>query len=255
MTDDMGMMTDDMGMMTDDMGMMTDDMGMMTDDMGMMTDDMGIGTDDMGIGTDDMGIGTDDMGIGTDDMEIGTDDMGSDIPVCLTPIAGQLVINEVLANPEGNESSDRNEWVEVLNVTDDYLAFEGLTLWEGGTEEVIFSTGCMAPHSALVLFNQRSVDQWRWTSPPTGDLSTLSSGTFGITNSSDLLVELKRGEVLINSFSASSSLIDSGISANRSPDGDPNGLIVQHSEIPDSIGPLSEGSCPNGATYESGCQP
>ena len=62
-------------------------------------------------------------------------------------MVGQLVINEVLANPDGNESSDRSEWLEIVNTSDEFIEMNGLSLWEAGQEEIVFAQGCMAPQS------------------------------------------------------------------------------------------------------------
>ena len=194
-------------------------------------------------------MGMNDMGMN----DMGMNDMQVVPPTCLSPIAGQLVINEVLANPEGNESSDRSEWVEIVNVTDTHLSFDGLTLWEAGTQEVTFASGCIAPHSALVIYNQKTVVDWVWSSPPTGEVSTDSMGSFTITNSVPLSIELKLDETIINQFNAAVNLIQSGVSINRNPDTSADGDVALHNTLEGVMSSSSEGVCINGATFESNC--
>ena len=128
-----------------------------------------------------------------------------------------------------------------------------MSLWEAGVEEVLFAEGCIAPQSALVIYNQKGVSEWVWSTPPTGLVASESTGTFGITNSADLSLELKRGEVVINHLSAPSSVIVSGVSANRAIDTTADADLILHNELPDVSLTSSPGRCPNGERYESGC--
>lgn len=64
-------------------------------------------------------------------------DGGDDVPECNAALlAGQLVITEVMANPDGDDAG--NEWFEIYNTTSDTLNLEGLVLTaskEDGTSE------------------------------------------------------------------------------------------------------------------------
>jgi hypothetical protein len=64
-------------------------------------------------------------------------DGGDDVPDCEAALlAGQLVITEVMANPDGDDAG--NEWFEIYNTTSDTLNLEGLVLTasrEDGTSE------------------------------------------------------------------------------------------------------------------------
>jgi len=205
---------------------------------------MGIG--EMGVG--EMGVG--EMGVG----EMGPGDMG--VNDCEIPEISELIINEALANPVGNESVDHSEWIEVLNLTDTPLLLEGVSLWSEGELKVNFAALCIPAHSALTLYNLRSPAQWIWSTPPVGDLNHQEDRTFALTNSRPIALELRRGELILNSFQAATSLIESGMSANRNPDATPEGAVNLHIDVPGADGArLSPGLCVNGNRFENLCLP
>ncbi|MCW9024660.1 MAG: lamin tail domain-containing protein [Gammaproteobacteria bacterium] len=57
-----------------------------------------------------------------------------------TPVAGDLVISEVLANPAA-VSDTYGEWFEVLNLSQDSLIIDGLLISDSGTNEHYVDTG------------------------------------------------------------------------------------------------------------------
>ena len=184
----------------------------------------------------------------------GTEMMAGEVPPsCSSPVIGQLVINEVLANPDGNESTERSEWLEIVNTSDQFIEMQQLSLWEAGQEEITFAQGCMAPHSALVIYNQAEPSAWQWSSPPTGQVATESAGSFGMTNSTDILLELKYNEESLNTFNAAQALIESGLSINRSPDASADGVLVLHNTLNELMSAFSMGLCANGARFETAC--
>ena len=106
----------------------------------------------------------------------------------------------------------------------------------------------------LVIYNQAGLAAWQWSSPPTGLLASESTGSFGMTNSTDLLLELKHGDETLNSFSAPQALvIQSGVSINRSPDASADGVLVLHNTLNDLMTSFSTGLCANGARFERAC--
>ena len=62
---------------------------------------------------------------------------------CLPPREGQLMINEVMIDAEGNENTF--EFVEIANLSEQKVRLADVVLTYNGTEKVVFSSGCMEP--------------------------------------------------------------------------------------------------------------
>ena len=174
---------------------------------------------------------------------------------CAVPIIGDLVINEILANPEGNETSTQDEWIEIVNQSSLPIYLEGLELFYRDTLRLSFGSLCLPPQSALTLFNQQPPTFWMWSTPFIGDLETQPLDEFTLVNSANLQLELRTNEgVVLSGWDSSSNLIRSGVSLNRSPDLDLNSDPVLHTSLPEGNGSsFSPGRCPNGFRYEDQC--
>lgn len=190
-------------------------------------------------------------------------DIGGDLggtappPSCGYPLVNDLVINEVLINPDGDENA--NEFIEILNLSDQEINLSGIGLWYQNSSgemilEISFAPGCMAPHSAVVIRNNSRDVPWEW-STPTADSVSLSSGhsPFPLANTRDAVLELRASSgQRLSLMTVPRADIDEGISANRSPDAQESELIAPHAVLNPSAS-TSPGYCPNGARYEERC--
>ena len=182
---------------------------------------------------------------------------GTPPPNCSPPLVNDLVINEVLINPEGDEGV--GEFIEILNISDQAVNLDGIGLWYQSssgelTLEIEFAAGCMAPMSAVVIRNNSRDEPWVW-STPTSDSGALGSGhsTFALANSRDAILELRaRSGQRISQMIVFKAEISEGVSANRSPDAQESDVITSHLELNPSAS-TSPGYCPNGTRYEERC--
>jgi hypothetical protein len=89
-------------------------------------------------------------------LEAGTDvrledaeaDAGPLPPGARAPLAGEIVIDEILSNPGGQDLG--REWVEIANVTSDVLDLSMLNIADA-TTDVAVAAGTLAPGGLLVL--------------------------------------------------------------------------------------------------------
>ena len=175
-------------------------------------------------------------------------------PNCSSPLIGDLLINEVLIDAV-DESAD--EFIELLNQSDVPVNLNRIELLyqtaSGVLEtQITFGPGCMAPHSALVIYNNTHNRPWYWSSP-TIDSPSLSAGhsTFALANSRDAVLELRAGSgQRLSQLLVPRSQITEAVSVNRSPDGEESNesTIVLHNSI--SASSSSPGGRPDGARYE-----
>ncbi len=184
--------------------------------------------------------------------EIAGGEMMMPPPACAAPLVGDLLINEVLIDAD---DESRGEFIEVLNQSDLSVNLDRIELLyqapSGSLEtKITFEPGCMAPHSAMVIYNNTREQSWFW-STPTADSQALGSGhsTFGLANSRDAVLELRAGSgQRLSQLTVPRSDITEEVSINRSPDAVESSMIVLH----DSISGISSspGSRPDGARYE-----
>ena len=174
-------------------------------------------------------------------------------PNCALPFVGDLLINEVLIDAEGNENT--GEFIELLNQSSQAVNLDGIQLLYQNSNgvlatEITFPPGCMAPHSAVVIYNNTRDVPWTW-STVTSDSVTLASGhsPFALANSRDAVLELQASSgQRLSQLSVLRSDISEGISANRSPDAVESSTIAQHDTL--SSAPTSPGFRPDGTRYE-----
>ena len=203
-------------------------------------------------------------GMGGTETPIGGTSGGGEVippPNCDPPFIGDLVINEVLSNPEGTEQETKDEFIEILNRSEQPVNLQDISLkyLKDETEEqsglISFTPGCFPAKSALAIYHQTPGDRWVWSSIGQ-DTARLSQGhsTFMITNSKKVTIQLlaQSGQILSQMSFPSSVAETSGVSANRSPDGVQEAEVSLHTEL-SSTSSISPGSCPNGGRYEENC--
>jgi hypothetical protein len=72
------------------------------------------------------------------------------------PVAGELVITEILNNPAAVGDSV-GEWFELFNTTDKYLSLDGCTLRDDGVDEVLINGLVVAPGDYVVLGSNNNI--------------------------------------------------------------------------------------------------
>ena len=177
---------------------------------------------------------------------------GTPPPNCASPLIGDLLINEVMIDAVDESAG---EFIELLNQSDVAVNMDRIELLyqtpSGVLEtQITFGPGCMAPHSALVIYNNSRERPWYW-STTTGDSGVLSTGhsTFGLANSRDAVLELRAGSgQRLSQLVVPRSEITEEVSVNRSPDAVESSTIVLHTSI--STSSSSPGERPDGARYE-----
>ncbi len=174
-------------------------------------------------------------------------------PNCASPFIGDLLINELMIDAVGDENI--GEFIEILNQSNQAVNLAGIELKYQNSSgvlntEITFPPGCMAPHSAVVIYNNTRDLAWQW-STPTSDSSSLSTGhsPFALANSRDAVLELRASSgQLLSQISVLRSEITEGVSANRSPDGIESSDVTRHDTL--STNSSSPGIRPDGTRYE-----
>ena len=174
------------------------------------------------------------------------------------PAPGDLIINELLADPPSGPEGDANgdgvrdasddEFVEIVNVSGSGLFVGGVTLLEGGDPAHSFAPTCLDRLDAVVFWGG-VLDGASLPDRP-GVHSMVASGSFGLTNGGGRL-ELR---------SAAGDSLDTAVwtsgpseSQVRTPDLTGESRVV-HSQATGSDGAVfSPGSCVDGSPFEEGC--
>jgi len=176
------------------------------------------------------------------------------VPQCnQAPVAGDLVINEVLADPgsgvtgldangDGVVDSGDDEFVEIVNVSSSTLLLQGLTLQDGGTASFAFGAVCVAPNQAIVVFGE-----YKGTgSFP--NILTFSAGNLSLNNGGDSVTLRDAAGVLATVAYGSEADADQSIV--RATDLDATAAFVKHSQAANSGGSkMSPGRCQNGNAF------
>lgn len=185
---------------------------------------------------------------------------GQEIMVdCSGPFVGDLVLNEVMINPTGDDGV--GEYIELINLSTAPVSLAGIEIWyqnSSGTleRELIFGAGCMEPLSAVAVYTGDTSVPWIWSSPNQYS-QALSTGhtSFPLANSRDAILELRAGSSgqRLSQLEVPRSLIVEGVSANRVRDGEESNGVVRHDLVNGSTSTSSPGRCSNGLRYEENC--
>lgn len=168
------------------------------------------------------------------------------------PALGELVINEVLANVPTGDAGDANgdgtrdayddEFVEVVNRSEDVLDVSGVTLRIGEHNKFYFEEVCMKSLEAAVIFGGGQP-----AAQPNYQVHVARS-RFALGNSGGSVSLLDAKGVQIDAMSYGES---PPVSLNLSPEVE-GSEYVAHTELnPDLI--FSPGTCASGATFAQGC--
>lgn len=175
---------------------------------------------------------------------------------CDAPFVGDLVINEVLINPDGDDRS--GEFIEVVNVSARPVNLASIELWYNNSENVLerkfgFGSGCLAANSAFAIFNASNSVSWIWSSPNEySEQLELGHPTFQLNNERSAEIQLRAGSgQVLSRIVIPREMIISGVSANRPSDGSEGGTVTRHDEV--GLNTSSPGLCSNGDRFENGC--
>lgn len=160
----------------------------------------------------------------------------------VTPLPGDLLVNEVLVDPGGQDQSGDgvsgpgDQFVEMLNLTPLTLNLSGLTLWSTGGFFTLPGGATAGPHQAFLLFNG-TADPERFEVPvfyAGCEIPWLFAGA-------QALVVMQSGsfEPLETVFVPATPR--PGESANRAVDADPDQVLRPHSSVVNSTGLNSPG--------------
>lgn len=180
-----------------------------------------------------------------EDNRRGTFDIyGTSVTGFPAPAAGQIVINEVLADPgvaadtngDGTASTTQDEFVEIVNLSSVAMDVSGMTLSDATGVRHTFPTTTVIPAGAsLVVFGGGTISV-----PYGGSLAqTASTGTLGLNNGGDT-VTLTLGGVVIDTMTYGSA---GGADQSLVRDPEYSGAFVQHGTLngPYSVGTTTEG--------------
>ena len=176
------------------------------------------------------------------------------VAACSTlPLAGDLVINELLADPgtvndanqDGVFDGSQDEFVEIVNASASTLLLAGVQLTERGNKTFTFPAGtCLAPGQAAVMFGK-----YESGGDFAGALAFGFGGTFGLNNGDDTVTLKNAAGVTLDSVTYGAEA-DSDQSITRAVDGDLTSAFVKHTAAANAAGArMSPGRCQSGAGF------
>ncbi len=186
-------------------------------------------------------------------------------PVGAIPAAGEILINEVLADPaatsdankDGTSSSTQDEFVEIVNVSGKTLDMSGVKLLVGTTLKHTFPNGlALANGKAIVIFSGgMAADAQVNTGMPHanfGNSLVYIANTGLVLSNSGATINLQNAAgIVLDSFTYTTSGACNGAndqSVNRTPDLTP-ATCAQHSSIMGALGPFSPGTKSDGSAF------
>ena len=146
----------------------------------------------------------------------------------------KVIINEILANEPG--SATAGEFIELVNIGGADANLGGSTISDSIGVRHVFAAGTtIAPGKALVVYGGASAI------PGGFPAVAASTGALGLNNTTDTVTLRDAAGTQIDGFAypAPLSAVD-GVSMNRSPDADPTGAFVLHTQL--TSDPASPGS-------------
>jgi len=155
---------------------------------------------------------------------------------------GQVIINEILANEVGSDTS--TEFVELVNVGGLAMDLSGWKLWDGDAARHTFPAGTLlAPGKSLVVFADA-------TGIPAGLTNAVAAdtGSLSLNNTGDTVSLRNASRKTVTSYTYAGSLASTdGVSMNRSPDASASGSWVLHTSV--STRGASPGTRANGTAF------
>ncbi|MBU1533838.1 lamin tail domain-containing protein [Myxococcota bacterium] len=163
-----------------------------------------------------------------------------------TPTGPVIIINEVLADPASDLLGDTNldgvrhfgddEFVEIVNISDEETDISGWTISDGFMARFTFPAGTIiAPHTAVVVFGGGSITSFNACTAFT------TSGGLGLNNSGDTVTLSDQDGKEIDSMTYGSEG-GNDKSLTRATDSDPESTFIPHPGNGSSAGLQSDGS-------------
>lgn len=155
---------------------------------------------------------------------------------------GQIIINEILANEAGSDTS--TEFVELVNVGGTAVDISGWKLWDASAARHTFPSGTtIGPGQALVVFASASAIPGGLT-----NAVAASTGTLSLNNTGDTVALKSSNKKTLTSYTYAGSLAGvDGVSMNRNPDASTSGTFLLHTSI--STQDASPGTRANGSPF------
>ena len=175
------------------------------------------------------------------------------VPTCSTkPVAGDLLINELLADPTGLDANKDNlpgtgddEFIELVNVSANTVSLDGLIYRDAGTKVFNFPAGlCLAPDQSLLFFGKYE---------GTGDFGgaiVLSGNNISLNNDADTVTILDANATVMAQVNYASNIANDDQSIVRVTDLGADTTFVKHTAAPNANGArMSPGFCQNGNAF------
>lgn len=172
-----------------------------------------------------------------DGRAFGPDDCAAPALVaCRPPEPGELLVDEVLV--DGVEEAEADEFIELVNATDDPLSLGGVVVLtnrgESVAERVAFESGCLPAGALVALY--ADAGRWRWSVDEPSVVVDI--GRFGFPNDTPFGLELRHGEMLLDAVRLPRALLTPGVSAVRAVHADPDAEFVRHDSVsPEPVSP------------------
>ena len=175
------------------------------------------------------------------------------VPTCSTaPVAGDLVINELLADPTGLDANgdllpgtNDDEFIELVNTSANTLLLDGLVYRDAGTKVFNFPAGlCLAPNQAVLIFGAYA------GTGDFGDTIVLNGANISLNNDADTVSILDATSTVLAQATYSGTVANADQSIVRETDLSASAAFVRHSLAPNAGGTrMSPGRCQNGNTF------
>ncbi|HRE90175.1 MAG TPA: lamin tail domain-containing protein [Myxococcota bacterium] len=178
---------------------------------------------------------------------------GEVVPSCTTvPAAGDLVINEILADPgdldangDGVPSGTDDEFVEVVNVSSSILNLDGVVFRDAGTKVFNLPPGiCLGPNQVLLIFGKYN------GTGSFGDAVVLNGNNLSLNNDADTVTLVDSTATVLAQASYSGNLANADQSIVRETDLSGSANFVRHALAPNAGGRrMSPGFCQSGSAF------
>ncbi|MDF1564740.1 MAG: lamin tail domain-containing protein [Deltaproteobacteria bacterium] len=184
------------------------------------------------------------------DTDISAFDASSCQSLGRAPLPGDLVINELLADPsptlgdancDGLISSGEDEFVEIVNVSGVDLDLGGVSLWDGTAQRHTFLSVGLPAGGVMVVFGG-GTPSCLWPA----NVQVQTAGSLGLNNAGDTVSLLDPLSVVLDSVTYPLPAGDADTSITRYPD--LTGTFVQHATTPAGL-PHSPGRRVDGAAF------
>lgn len=178
---------------------------------------------------------------------------GEIVPSCTTvPAAGDLVINEILADPgdldangDGVPSGTEDEFVEVVNVSSSVLSLDGVVFRDAGTKVFNLPPGlCLGPNQVLLIFGKYN------GTGSFGGAIAIDGNNLSLNNDAETVTLVDASSAVLAQASYSGNLANADQSIVRETDLSGSANFVRHALAANAGGRrMSPGFCQSGSAF------